>query len=218
MMITKDGEFYHVDGKPYPRVTRILSVLNRPSLVSWLSRNSQEVTEQWTQETRDIGTEVHRLISEIIGGRLFSDTPAHILEWTQLDESIRNGIRAFEQARLTLKFVPVQTEMLLVSKQHTYAGTTDCLAEMNGEPWLLDWKVASQLWPEVEYQLAAYWNAYKEMTGKDIAGCMAIRLSRDTGKWTKKDRLIMTPEKLAQKFDVFRCILKVWRDLNENNR
>jgi len=217
-VITKDSEHYFIDGKEYVRATTPLSILNRPSLVDWLTRNSQEVTEQWTEQTRDIGLEVHRLISEIIAGRSFSDTPAHILEWSQLDESIRNGLRCYEKARLTLDFEPIEAEKLLVSEEYGYAGTTDLLCEIHGDDWLLDWKVSSRLWPEVEYQLAAYWNAYREMTGRDMAGCRAIRLSRESGNWTPKDQLVMTPEKLAQKFEIYLCILKVWRDLNGSSR
>ncbi len=215
MNYTKDSQYYYIDGKKYIRATTVLSVLNKKGLNDWRANVGAEVADAWTETTRDIGLEVHRLINEIINGKSFSDTPAHILEWTQLDNPIKNGLRAYEQARLTLGFKPVLSELLLVSEKYDYAGTTDCLVKFGRYPWLLDWKVASRLWPETEYQLAAYYNAYREMTGKKLSGAMAIRLDRDTGRWTPPDRIIMYPDELEKKFELYKSLLAIWREEND---
>jgi hypothetical protein len=50
------------------------------------------------------------------------------------------------------------------------------------------------------------------MTGKKLSGARAIRLDRDTGKWTFQDQLIMTPEELTEAFqEGFLPLLKVYR-------
>jgi hypothetical protein len=204
---------YIIDSKPYVRVTEVLNtVMNKPGLVKWIGGVGIAFAENKRNECRDIGTEVHKIISEIINGRSFNDTPENIMQWTLLSPEIKYGVIAWMQAQLSIPFKPVQSELLLISEKYGYAGTTDCLCKIGKQKWLLDWKVASKLWPEVKFQMAAYYSAYLEMTGKKLAGARAIRLDRDTGKWTFQDQLIMTPEELTEAFqEGFLPLLKVYR-------
>jgi hypothetical protein len=203
---------YIVDNEPFVRVTEVLSVHNRPMLNKWMANVGAVYAEEWSTQCQDIGTEVHRLISEIIKGRSFNDTPAHIMEWTLLSPEIKYGVIAWMQAQMSIPFKPVESEVFVISRKYGFAGTTDCIARIKKRLWSLDWKVASKLWPEVKFQLSAYYQAYKEMTGKSLAGAMAIRLDRDTGKWQYSDQLVMTPEELTEAFtEGFLPLLKVYK-------
>lgn len=203
---------YLIDGISFPRVTRIINtVLNKQALNDWRARVGEEQASDMSEELAEIGTQVHGFIRDIIGGYSFNSTPAEVLRWAQLDRRIRNGLKAYQQCQMTLKFKPVQSEILLVSKAYGYAGTADCIAKIGRQYWLLDWKVSERLWEEVEFQLAAYWHAHNEMGGVKLAGCRAIRLDRETGIWNPdKDQLIMFPQDLERAFDAFKSILNIF--------
>lgn len=59
---------------------------------------------------------------------------------------------------------PVMTETTVWNATLGYAGTFDCLWEINGELWFLDIKTARSLWPEHSMQLAALRNAETVLT------------------------------------------------------
>ncbi len=126
--VYKDHLRYWTDVWEYPRVSRINSVLNRPFLNKWQANLGTELAEEWTNQTRDIGVECHAYIAKLIGGYSIPKP-----EWDGLAPEIRNGLVAWEQARQTLKFKPVESELLLVSHKYGYAGTTDCVAEIKNK-------------------------------------------------------------------------------------
>ncbi len=215
-MIDKDSRFYYIDGKSYIRTTEILTILNRPGLNRWQANLGTEAAEDYSEQMREIGSQVHSFIAQIIKGYSFCATPEDGLKYAQLDKTIRNGLKAWNQAMLSVPFKPIESELFLISKKYGYAGTTDCLARIGHRKWLLDWKCSSRLWPiEVKLQLAAYYHAYQESIGGKIEGCRAIRLDRDNGKWCPKDQLILIQPELDNTFEVFKYLLEVWRYVNK---
>jgi hypothetical protein len=111
-------------------------------LNDWRARIGEEQADDYSAEMAELGTQVHGFIKDIIGGYSFNSSPAELLKYSQLDRRIRNGLKAWQQCQLTLNFKPVESEILLYSKEFQFAGTTDCLCKIGRSYWLLDWKVS----------------------------------------------------------------------------
>lgn len=207
----KDSRYYYVDGVPVPRVTEILSVLNRPGLNRWQASVGLDEAESRRDMAADIGTEAHSLIHLMNKG-----TPITPILWATLADELKNCIRAYRQAQDKIKFKPVQSELFLIGDG--YAGTTDCLAKIGKELWLLDWKTGTicdpqtkVIYPEIRYQLAAYFKACKEK----LEGCMAIHLNKENGIFNGNDIYKITQPQIDRAYECFRAALTLWKDKEE---
>jgi len=210
-VITKDNRYYYVDGKPLVRVTEVLSILDRPGLDLWRGNIGNGEAESRRDQAADIGTEAHSLIHRVNNGN-----PILSPEWSMLSIELQNSLRAYKQAQAALKFKPVQSELFLATID--YAGTTDCLVKIGKEHWLLDWKTGTirdprthEVYPEIHFQLAAYYYAYQGT----LAGCMAIRLNKDTGVFTKDDAFTITEPQLSHAYACFCGLLETWYYINK---
>ena len=106
----------------------------------------------------DIGTEIHKWIEKWIGGKKppFPE-----------DERAKNGVIAFmkfikENDKLKL----TSSEQFIYSKKYDYAGIKDWDAEEDGILVIGDNKSSKGIYTEMRYQLAGYWNASEEESGK----------------------------------------------------
>ncbi len=106
----------------------------------------------------DIGTEIHKLIEKWIKGKKV-EIPD--------DERIRNGYIAF------LKFVKenknlkiTSSEQFIYSKKYDYAGIKDWDAVEDKMLVIGDNKSSKGIYSDMRYQLAGYWNASEEESGK----------------------------------------------------
>ncbi len=195
--------YYTIDGVEYPRVTHILSVLNREGLNVWREKVGKEYREQVVQEAQDIGTETHKLIQRIINGGTIGAA-----EWSMLAPEIKSALQAWVGFTKRLKPVFKHTELLLHSKKYGYAGTTDAVALIDGRLTICDWKTANALWDEVELQMAAYAMAYYEMFGEKPVSCRAIRLDKSRAYWSTKDQVVLT--NIDDAFDAFLGAIKIY--------
>lgn len=222
----KDDNYYYKDGKKYDRVTRACSVATwtpkagkqEPQLAKWYGDNGTEFCRGYTQDMSEIGTQVHDFIKRICNGYSFCTAEGKLV-WSQLDERIKNSLKAWEQARQYLKFKPIKNETFVYSPIDMVAGTVDCFAIIKKKLCLLDWKTSSQLWEnEVKLQLSAYYNIWNIMAIKNVSACMAVRLDRDgKGFNPKTDLLTMTVQECEDLFPVFLNCLEVWRYSNGYN-
>lgn len=106
----------------------------------------------------DIGTEIHKLIDRWNKGEKVKIPD---------DEKIRNGYIAF------LKFIKenkdlkiTSSEQFIYSKKYDYAGIKDWDAVENKMLVIGDNKSSKGIYTEMRYQLAGYWNASEEESGK----------------------------------------------------
>lgn len=59
----------------------------------------------------------------------------------------------------------IQSEVFVISHQHGYAGRTDLICKINGEPHIVDIKTSRRMDPGMGLQLSAYAHAWYEMQG-----------------------------------------------------
>lgn len=162
-----------------PRVTRILSVINKPGLNNWRADLGREASDQYTQETRDIGSEIHKLVAGLILQEAISK-----LQWELLSEEIKNGVRAYIRFQRQTDFHPIDAEVLVYSLTHHYVGTLDAPGTFGTSTDLeiVDWKSNDSVWDEYVIQLAAYFVAWNEMHPEYPAvRARIVNLDRNTG-------------------------------------
>ena len=167
------------EGRKIPSVTTILSVINKPALISWSAnmavdyvqanlRPGQSLDElhinsllkeariahtKRRDETADLGSIVHSWISQYIKGEK-PEMPIN----QQLQDSINNFLTW--QKEHDVKFI--LSEQPVFSKVHGYCGTLDFVAEIGKELFLGDIKTSNAIYDEHWIQLSSYGIARQE--------------------------------------------------------
>jgi len=202
-----ESNYYDItlpDGKivSLPRVTSILRTINKEGLNIWRSKQGWEASEQYKEETADIGKEIHKLVAQL--GRGKAIVP---LEWELLSEEVRNGLRAYVRWQREHAFEPIDAEMLVYSLKYGFAGTVDAIGRFEGKHGLVlvDWKSGDTIWEEYVMQVAAYVTAWNELFRElpkppKINRARIVSLSRNTGLPTQR---IVERKELKRAFKAF---------------
>jgi hypothetical protein len=196
-------------------------MLDLPGLDKWRGNVGNEKAEEISTQSRDIGSEIHRIIKEIDTGELrftSSDDP----QWTMLANEIKNGLYCWQQAQKYFKWTGISSELFMVSHKYGYACMTDRVLKIDGELEIFDWKskrnvmtdgydeMFPQIKAKIKLQLASYWNAFEEMFGKPIRRARAIPLYIDRGFWAKEDQIILESDEYKSYFEGFLGLKKVY--------
>ena len=174
-----EDRYYEIDGLSLPSVTTILKIHNNPALNRWASNLGTELSEEISEETAEIGKQIHSYVAGLIKG-----IPISKLEWMQLSNEIKNGIRAYERFRLQVKFEGMETEKMVYSVKYKFAGTLDAIGKIGKDKILVDFKTGERFYPSMFAQVTAYYKAHCEMTEKDfprIKELLVVNLNRNTG-------------------------------------
>ena len=192
--VTIDGErFYEVNGRLYPSVTTILSVVAKPALVKWAKRTAIDfvrsavgdapfVTKEELEEILDRALVEPERIKNAAAGR---GTALH----EGIADRAREGVgQEFEVLR-RLGLAVIATEVTVYSERG-FAGTADVVAvDHHGRIVVIDWK-SGGVWPEHAMQVAAYRLAIAEMTRRPVGGAYVIGLK---GKQPAVHRVSIEP-------------------------
>ena len=143
---------YEIDGVWYPRVTSICSIKAKPGLYKFYgSLPSFQAGEDMKNKSAAEGTLMHDVVEQILLGNSM-----------EIPEQIKPAIDELFKFLNKYRVTTLQTEELLVSKKHRYAGTMDVLAEIFGKPGVLDIKTSYAVFRDYNIQTAAYVEALKE--------------------------------------------------------
>jgi len=172
-----EDRYYEIDGLSLPSVTTILKIRNNPALNRWASNLGTELSEQISEETAEIGKQIHSYVAGFIKGIAISQ-----LEWNTLSDEIKNGIRAYERFRLQVKFEGMETEKMVYSVKYKFAGTLDAIGKIGKDKILVDFKTGERFYPSMFAQVTAYYKAHCEMTENPrIKKLLVVNLNRNTG-------------------------------------
>lgn len=173
--------YYFNGAGPWPGVTTVTDVLDKPALTKWhreqvasaaVTHADRLVTDREagnieaavaflmnvrTEGThgRERGSRIHTSLESILRREQTIFDPR--------DVPAINGARAWLNER---KVKPIEIEAFLIHETLGYGGTCDLIAEIDGEVWLLDWKTSKsvawangKVYDEMRLQLAAYSHA-----------------------------------------------------------
>lgn len=157
-----DGR-YLVDGRPLPRVSDILAVINKPGLNEWKQRVGADEAQRISRQATDLGTLVHAGC-EAMGWRLREGvSPQAPID--EADERVRPFLEAYRRYLDQKVRRVLLVEERVYHAAHGYAGTLDCAVELvTGEPAVLDFKTGKTVdHVTTPLQLAAYTLAARDM-------------------------------------------------------
>jgi hypothetical protein len=225
-----DAASYDCDGHHYPRVTGILSILDKGyGLKKWgqTTRKQKLCNDYYTllEKGRPIDIELLADAAEgypdiIMRSRGDTGTAIHDALQAKLDPT--KDDKAFCDEYATLyencdkwiadnKLEPIKVEERLCSHIHQYGGTVDLIAsqEYDGEQQiaLIDFKTGAGVYDTSTLQLAAYAGAYMERHGDDANKwpdmCYIMHVDRD--KYTfKETKHIHRYNKKTKEFEIER--------------
>jgi len=171
-----EDRYYEIDGLSLPSVTTILKIHNNPALNRWASNLGTELSEQISEETAEIGKQIHSYVAGFI-----KSIAIPTLEWRQLSDEIKNGVRAYERFRLQTGFVGLAAEAIVYSLKYQYAGTLDAVGTIGDHRVLVDFKTGERFYPSMFAQVTAYYKAHYEMKHIRIKELLVVNLNRNTG-------------------------------------
>lgn len=196
----------------WPSVTGISGILNKaPVLVPWavnlagthlrqyIERSTGPYTAEQLLPVIDEACERHRRakdeaasVGEIVhqyaekfaiaqmNGEAFPEIPDGIPDGSLL------GINAFLDWVSNHKVMFLRAECLIASIEHEFQGELDFIAEVDGVPYLGDYKTSSGVYDEAWLQTAGYliaWNEDPDNTPK-LSKRMILHFSKTTGEFT----------------------------------
>lgn len=162
------------DGRRYPSITTVLSILGKEAIVEWQNRVGIEEANRISRKAASRGTNLHLVAEKYLDNKddyLKGQMP-HIVE---LFRSI--------QPILDTKVDNIHLqEKPLYSDHFQIAGRVDCIAEFEGELAIIDYKTSGKQkqeeWISSYFmQTAFYAAAYYERTGiviKNVCIIMAV--------------------------------------------
>ena len=169
------------DGKRVPSFSAISNQwgIKTEPLKWWAYKRGEAGIPMYEKEEADVGTLAHLMIdAEVKGTKLkLEDFPVKIIE--QAQACFENFIKWRERH----DFEPIETEISLVSEEHKYGGTIDCIAMIDGKLSIGDWKTGKDVYEDNIIQIVCYAKLWDEnfpenpieggyhmiRTGKEIA-------------------------------------------------
>ncbi len=163
---------YIVDGAEWPSVTEVLSHPPKPWLEKWRDKWGV-LAERKTACANAIGTKFHSVAERLAKGEWVAD---------QLSSRLYKMANQFEDWRFANGLRVEKTELHVVSNAYKFHGTFDATGYLADKPRtlaLFDWKTSSGIYEDMQLQLAAYAQAYKEQTGVAIKRGIIVHVSKD---------------------------------------
>lgn len=206
--ITFDGKAYRLDGQPLPRVSDILSVINKPGLNAWREQQGREKADRISKAAADLGTRVHAAC-EAVSREMMADG---VFFGGTAEADLQPFVAAYERFVVAHVSRVLAVEHKVYHERHRYAGTLDVLAELtDGRVCVLDLKTSKSV-DGVAYplQLAAYATALEEM-GTPTDGRMVIHMPSD-----RPGRLFLHDFSDRERWDVrWRAAVRLYRHYHE---
>lgn len=191
------------DGTRVPSVTTVLSRFKQcDGLMAWAFQ--QGVDGKDFRESRDeaagAGTLAHLMIEQyLIGGNPEAvDGPDEQMALAK--EAYRGFLRWMEST----KFQVTCTERSLISEQHRFGGTLDCVGILGGRLVLGDWKSSNRIYADYLAQLGGYALLWEETTGEKLHEAHLLRFGKEDASFHHHAWLRSTLELGMDQFLLFR--------------
>lgn len=172
--LSEDKRKYIIEGRPYPRVTDICSIIRRPGLEKWKIEKGMEESTRIAKETAEYGDLVHE-----------------ITMWNDLNRMDKVEVMLKEHKFLLAPWVAwfdwvgeyvakiIFVELIVWSDKWRCAGKADRVVRMKGDKVLTlpDIKTGN-LYDEIGIQLHGYKLCYNEHHNPPVKRTIAVQLPR----------------------------------------
>lgn len=201
--------YYNAAGERIPNVTTIAKLIQAPEgLIHWawdLGTKGQDYRAV-RDDAATAGHACHAMIECAIKGQTF--VPADMDEETL--GLATQGFRAFQSWLASANFALIRTEVVVVSERYQYGGRLDCIATVNGEPCIVDWKTSKKSSPMPAWlpQVAAYRQAWNEThRGEQVKACHLMQLRKADAGFSHH---YLPPETMDLGFRAFLACLELY--------
>ena len=167
---TESGRTYNTpDGKSYPSITTVLSILSEDAIRAWRERVGVEQADIISGKASRRGTKVHSIVEKYLSNEDTTQELPHIRQsLANLKPVLDNNIGKI-----------YGLEVPLFSHHLKLAGRCDCIAEYNGVPSIIDFKTSKYVKKKERItnyfaQGAAYAIMWEERTGMSIPNVVII--------------------------------------------
>lgn len=168
-------------GDRIPSVTTILAQwgIKTQPLLYWAWKQGEAGIPLYEKKEAEVGTIAHMMIEADIKGKEtdLSEFSVELLE--QANICYEN----FKTWKSKHNFEPIDAEVKLISEEHQFGGTIDCVARIDGKLAIPDWKTGKEIYSDHILQIIAYEHLWNEnfpdhpitggyhilRTGKEIA-------------------------------------------------
>ena len=189
--------------------------------VQWVSDRVVEARKQIyarSTKARDAGKTAHEVIAGLIENG-HDRVTAKLIAWVhenhpQVAPAVVSAFNAID----TQVLHPVKPEYAVWHPKHLYAGTIDLVAEDAFGLIVVDWKRSKAIYPEHEFQVAAYAEALRALTGlKTAPRAVVVKLPQegDEGSAFEFEAKWLTEEDQRQGVGVYLAALQLWLRLKE---
>ena len=167
---TNNGRTYTTpDGKRYPSITTVLSILTEDVIRAWKERVGEEQAEIVSGKAVRRGTKVHSIVEKYLNNE---DTTGFL---PHIRQSLQNLQPVLDQSIGTIFGI----EVPLYSDHLGVAGRCDCIAQFNGVPSIIDFKTSRYIKKKEKIshyiaQGAAYAIMWEERTGMIVPNVVII--------------------------------------------
>ena len=167
---TDTGRAYTLpNGKSYPSVTTVLSILTEDAIRSWRDRVGEEQADIVSGKASRRGTKVHSIVEKYLNNEDTSKFMPHV------QQSLEN-LKPILDEHIGYIF---GLEVALYSDHLGIAGRCDCVAQFNGVPSIIDFKTSRYIKKKEKIsnyfaQGAAYAIMWEERTGMVIPNVVVI--------------------------------------------
>ena len=217
-MATPRGGYY-VNGKRVPSVTTIGGRLQDQSGLIYaavkLAKAGIDYKTEWGWSAK-VGTAAHFCAEEVLAGRALPNRAA-IAEHLQVKsipdaryDNIQMATRSFNRWLHQIGYTKPQLEVNLISEEHGFGGTFDCLYETDKGYVLCDWKTSKLTTVDHMHQLAAYGILVEEHMGP-VCGYNLVRIDKEYPDFHQHHWGDLTAQKAR-----FIKMLDVYRGLKED--
>lgn len=202
--------YYNAAGKRVPNVTTVAKLIQAPEgLIHWawqLGVDGKDYREE-RDAAATAGHICHHMIESSIKGReiTFDDG---------IDEETKGlavrGFQGFQRWAESTKFSLIQTEVVVISEKYQYGGRLDCIATVNGEPCIVDWKTSKKSSPMPAWlpQVAAYRQGWNEThRGEQVKSCHLMQLRKADAGFSHH---YLPPETMDLGFRAFLACLELY--------
>jgi CRISPR/Cas system-associated exonuclease Cas4 (RecB family) len=189
-----------IDGVWYPSVSTIIGATPKPWLQAWRDKWGDLATRKM-EIAAAVGTAFHDCVEQYLDTGGFT---VRIDKYASCVPRVMGMMESFIEWALSIDGIIEHTEMKVISKLYRYSGTFDAIGVIEGTDVILDWKTGSKIYPEMDLQLAAYAQAYKEEKGTNIKHGVIVHVSKDKPRYKVTVKGFKLGKRVLNKFLVLR--------------
>ena|SRR3990167_9932693 len=205
---TLDKHWYFVDevikGKKkrlgcFPSITTILNAYPfSEQLVKWIAEKGYSESRELRDEAGRSGTKIHDAIEKLLDKEELTDEFYKLEEWNK----IHSFAKWYEEYQPEI----IKLELPVFSKKLQIAGRVDCVAKVNGELCVIDWKSSRNIHSSYYLQVAAYALAIEEMTDLKVENTAILQVGASNKNGY---RYVIEPD-WKDNVEVFKGVYKTW--------